>query len=77
MSHISDSTTVYSVLEDIQHYITGSDDMNNNDKLDMSETHKEFKIIDHNKCVMIFWAVVSFSTSYCVVKVRFSYVCTV
>ena len=63
---------IYSVLEDIQHNITGSDDinMNNNDHLDMSEAPKESKITDHNKCVMIFWAVASFSTRYCVVKVR-------
>ena len=47
MSRISDLTACISVLEAIQHYITGSDDINNNDKVVMSEFFKEFKIIDH------------------------------
>ena len=54
MSRIFDSTAYISVLEAIHHYETGSDDINNNDKLDMSETHKEIKSIDHNKCVLLF-----------------------
>ena len=54
MSRISDSTACISVLEDIQHSISGYDDMKYNDKLDMSETHKEYKIIDHKKCVLLF-----------------------